>query len=49
MELSATRAIDSHGRGIALSNMLSFDEIEYVVSGSEVICRVALNTQKHIY
>lgn len=43
LELSPDRATDSHGRGIAMSKMLSFDEMEYLGCGNEVVCRVALN------
>ena len=37
MEISPDRAFDSHGRGIAMSRMLSFDSIEYQGIGNEVI------------
>lgn len=37
MELSPERAFDSHGRGIAMSRMLSFDRIEYRGRGNEVL------------
>lgn len=40
LELSPERAFDTHGRGIAMAGMLSFDAIEYRGSGNEVICRV---------
>lgn len=39
MEIDPDRATHSHGRGIALSNMMSFDSIEYRGTGSEVVCR----------
>ncbi len=42
MEISPDRATHNHGRGIALSKMMSFDEIEYLGCGNEVSCRVAL-------
>jgi CheY-like chemotaxis protein/anti-sigma regulatory factor (Ser/Thr protein kinase) len=39
MEIDPARATHSHGRGIALSNLMSFDSIEYRGSGNEVVCR----------
>ena len=36
LEISPERAFDSHGRGIAMANTISFDNIEYIGSGSEV-------------
>lgn len=39
MEIDPNRATHSHGRGIALSNMMSFDSIEYRGTGSEVVCK----------
>ncbi|MEC4678154.1 MAG: ATP-binding protein, partial [Nitrospirota bacterium] len=44
MEMSAERATDNHGRGIAMSKMASFDELEYRGKGNEVVCRVFLPT-----
>ncbi len=38
LEISPERALHNHGRGIAMSRMLSFDEIEYVAPGNKVIC-----------
>lgn len=40
MEISPVRAIDNHGRGIAMSKMLSFDELEYKECGNQVECIV---------
>lgn len=40
MELDAERATDNHGRGIAMSNKISFDTIEYRGNGNEVCCKV---------
>ncbi len=42
MEFRAERASDPHGRGIAMANMLSFDQIRYVGKGNSVICLVNL-------
>lgn len=41
LEISPERAMDPHGRGIATSRMLSFDEMQYIGNGNEVKCRVA--------
>jgi len=35
--MSPTRAFDTHGRGIAMSKLLSFDHLEYRGSGNEVL------------
>jgi CheY-like chemotaxis protein len=35
----SARAHDSHGRGIAMALMVSFDEIIYVAPGNKVVCR----------
>lgn len=40
MEFSAERAFDLHGRGIAMSRVLSFDSLEYLGNGSCVVTRV---------
>lgn len=40
LDLTPERAFDSHGRGIALSRKLSFDEVTFVGNGSEVIAVV---------
>ncbi len=45
MEISADRAFDSHGRGIAIANMLSFDSIEYQGNGNQVIVTVLLDSE----
>lgn len=39
IKIDPDRAMHSHGRGIALSNLLSFDSIEYLGTGNKVICR----------
>lgn len=43
LEMSPERAVDTHGRGIALSRILSFDGIEYRGCGNEVLAYVALS------
>jgi CheY-like chemotaxis protein len=40
LTISPERATHNHGRGIAMSCMLSFDSIHYVGKGNEVICKV---------
>ena len=42
LELAPERAFDTHGRGIAMSRMLSFDRVEYQGAGNEVVAWVAL-------
>ncbi len=42
MEMSPLRVFDSHGRGIAMANSISFDNIEYLGSGNEVCVTVSL-------
>lgn len=41
-EMDPERAFDTHGRGIAMSRMLSFDALEYRGCGNEVVATVAL-------
>lgn len=36
LEFSPERAFDTHGRGIAMSRHVSFDEVEYIGRGNEV-------------
>ncbi len=43
LELSPERAFDTHGRGIAMSRMLSFDSMEYRGKGNEVVARIDLD------
>lgn len=45
MDLDPLRAFDTHGRGIAMSRMVSFDSIEYQGCGNEVIARVYLKDE----
>lgn len=42
-ELDPTRAFDSHGRGIALARQLSFQKLEYLGRGNEVIATLLLS------
>lgn len=41
-EMDPERAFDTHGRGIAMSRMLSFDALEYRGCGNQVVATVAL-------
>ena len=40
--LDTNRAFDSHGRGIAMARMMSFDCLEYRGAGNQVICTIAV-------
>ncbi|MEY4195754.1 MAG: hypothetical protein RLZZ226_2122 [Pseudomonadota bacterium] len=40
LEITPERALHSHGRGIAMARMLSFDQIEYQGSGNRVLASV---------
>ena len=42
MKVSPERAFDSHGRGIALANSISFKKIEYLNNGNKVCVTVPL-------
>lgn len=43
MQIAPERATDNHGRGIAMSAMISFDEIRYIPPGNKVVCRKKLD------
>ncbi len=42
MEMSPSRAFNTHGRGIAMSKLLSFDQMEYRGCGNEVVGLISL-------
>ena len=42
LEMSPDRAFDSHGRGIAMSRMVSFDSVEYSGCGNTVVASIAI-------
>jgi CheY-like chemotaxis protein len=42
MEFDVSRARDPHGRGIAMSRKISFDDVTYVDPGNRVVCRTRL-------
>jgi CheY-like chemotaxis protein len=44
LEMDPERAFDNHGRGIAMSRMLSFDSLDYLGNGNEVRAVVKLNS-----
>ncbi|MEO5368231.1 MAG: response regulator [Magnetococcus sp. WYHC-3] len=43
LKLSPDRALDSHGRGIAMAGMFSFDTLEYLGNGNTVVVTNFLN------
>lgn len=43
LEMSPERAFHTHGRGIAMSRLLSFDRVEYRGRGNEVLAAVAVS------
>lgn len=42
LQMDPARAFDTHGRGIAMSRMISFDDVEYHGNGNEVQVTVAV-------
>jgi len=40
LALDEKRAFDSHGRGIAMAKVMSFDKLEYQGNGNHVICTI---------
>jgi len=42
MEISPNRIFDNHGRGIAMANLISFDQLEYLDTGNKVSVTVSL-------
>jgi DNA-binding response OmpR family regulator len=43
MKFDADRSTDNHGRGIAFANALSFDTVQYVGCGNEVVCTINIH------
>lgn len=43
LDFDPARAFDSHGRGIAMANQTSFDDLQYLGSGNHVRVRIQLN------
>lgn len=48
LEIDPARASDPHGRGIAMSRVISFEEIRYMGNGNEVTAFVRLRSQETI-
>ena len=44
-EISPDRLLESHGRGIAMAKVLSFDSMEYKGNGNQVVCVVNFGNQ----
>jgi DNA-binding response OmpR family regulator/anti-sigma regulatory factor (Ser/Thr protein kinase) len=42
LRIDPSRAMDSHGRGIAQANMLAFDQVAYSEKGNRVVCMTPL-------
>ncbi|CAK0779148.1 hypothetical protein CCP4SC76_6770007 [Gammaproteobacteria bacterium] len=42
LEIDPGRAFDTHGRGVALARMISFDQIEYLDCGNRVVATVMI-------
>ncbi len=40
MDFDPNRAFDPHGRGIAVARLSSFDDLEYLGPGNEVLATV---------
>lgn len=47
LQFDPGRAFDLHGRGIAMSKVLSFDQLEYQGTGNSVVATVQLKTLLH--
>jgi len=45
MTISPERIFHSHGRGIAMANLMSFDRLEYVAPGNRVIAELELEPE----
>ena len=43
LEISPERAFDNHGRGIAMARMVSFDRVEYLGNGNQVLAVLSFN------
>jgi DNA-binding response OmpR family regulator len=45
LEISPERAFDNHGRGIAMARMLSFDRVEYLGNGNQVLAVISFDKE----
>ncbi|MBA1445372.1 MAG: response regulator [Gammaproteobacteria bacterium] len=43
LEMSPDRIFDTHGRGIAMARMVSFDQLEYLGNGNQVVATITMN------
>jgi anti-sigma regulatory factor (Ser/Thr protein kinase) len=43
LDISSERITDPHGRGIAMSKMMSFTSVDFIGKGNEVVCKVEVN------
>ncbi|MEN8166694.1 MAG: response regulator [Pseudomonadota bacterium] len=46
LEFSPERLFDTHGRGIAMANSLSFDRLEYQGNGNRVVATIATKSEQ---
>jgi len=46
LQIDPTRVFDSHGRGIAIANLLSFDSLEYRRGGREVVATLECGSEQ---
>ena len=46
VDMDLERAFDTHGRGIAMSRMISFDDVQYLGVGNKVEVTVRLEKQE---
>jgi len=47
LQFEPERAFDLHGRGIAMSRIISFDQLEYLESGNSVVATVQIKKTLH--
>ena len=45
LEMDPARAYDSHGRGIYMARLMSFDNIEFLKNGSQVVATVFIDKE----
>ncbi len=45
LRIDPGRAFHTHGRGIAIANLVSFDSVEYLGAGNEVVATIWLNAE----
>ena len=47
MDVNVSRVSHNHGRGIAMANLMSFDNMQYNEKGNEVVCTM-LNVSQQV-